>query len=70
MAYLAESSAEVVLIGLEDLWLETRAQNVPGTTTERANWCGRARYPFEVFTKMPRVLRTLRELHRRRGRPR
>jgi 4-alpha-glucanotransferase len=70
VAYLAESSAEVVLIGLEDLWLETRAQNVPGTTTERANWCGRARYPFEVFTKMPRVLRTLRELHRRRDRPR
>ena len=70
VAYLAESSAEVVLIGLEDLWSETRAQNVPGTSTERANWCGRARYPFEVFTKMPRVLRTLRELHRRRGRPR
>ncbi len=67
VALLAESPAEVVLIGLEDLWAETRAQNVPGTTAERGNWRARARYPFEVFTKMPRVLRVLRELQRRRG---
>jgi 4-alpha-glucanotransferase len=70
LAYLADSPADVVLIDLEDLWSETRAQNVPGTTTERANWRGRARYPLEVFTKMPRVLRTLHDLHRRRSRPR
>ncbi len=70
VAYLADSKAEVLLIGLEDLWSETRAQNVPGTTAAGANWCRKARYPFEVLAKMPRVLRVLRELHRRRGRPR
>ncbi len=36
--HLAASPAEVVLITLEDLWLEAKPQNVPGTSSERANW--------------------------------
>jgi 4-alpha-glucanotransferase len=35
---LAASQAAVVLITLEDLWLEPLPQNVPGTSTERPNW--------------------------------
>ncbi len=35
---LCASDAKVVLINLEDLWLETRFQNVPGTSTELPNW--------------------------------
>ena len=34
---LAESPARMVLIDLEDLWLEHRPQNVPGTASD-ANW--------------------------------
>ena len=41
-ADLAAGPAEVVLVTLEDLWLEDRPQNVPGTSTERPNW----RRPF------------------------
>ncbi len=37
LSYLAASPARVVLVNLEDLWLETRPQNVPGTGVERAN---------------------------------
>jgi 4-alpha-glucanotransferase len=39
LAYLGTSRAEVVLATLEDLWLETEAQNRPGTTSdERPNF--------------------------------
>ena len=38
LKFLARSEAEVVLVNLEDLWLETRPQNTPGTSTERVNW--------------------------------
>lgn len=35
---LAASAAPVVLLTLEDLWLEPLPQNVPGTSSERPNW--------------------------------
>ena len=35
---LAASPAYVVLVTAEDLWLERRPQNVPGTSDERPNW--------------------------------
>ncbi len=36
--YLAASDAELALVNIEDLWGETRWQNIPGTTTEHDNW--------------------------------
>ncbi|GJM19455.1 MAG: 4-alpha-glucanotransferase [Phycisphaeraceae bacterium] len=38
MRYLASSEAELVLVNIEDLWGETKMQNVPGTSTEHPNW--------------------------------
>ena len=38
LTWLKASPAEITLVNLEDLWLETRPQNVPGTSTERPNW--------------------------------
>jgi 4-alpha-glucanotransferase len=35
---LAASAAHVVLVNVEDLWLEPAPQNVPGTSDERPNW--------------------------------
>lgn len=66
LAFLADGPAELVLVQLEDLWLETRAQNVPGTTTERSNWSGRSRYALEELAGLARVRRTLGDLDRRR----
>ncbi|MEM9083298.1 MAG: 4-alpha-glucanotransferase [Planctomycetota bacterium] len=37
-ARLASSPAHILLINAEDLWGETRWQNVPGTMTEHNNW--------------------------------
>ena len=44
---LASSRAQLALVNLEDLWLEERPQNVPGTTDERVNWRRKARYTLE-----------------------
>jgi 4-alpha-glucanotransferase len=44
LRFLAASPADMVLINLEDLWLETEPQNVPGTSQERPNWRRRLKY--------------------------
>lgn len=35
---LARSSAPILLVNVEDLWLETQPQNVPGTSNGYPNW--------------------------------
>jgi 4-alpha-glucanotransferase len=47
LTFLGRSRAELVLVNLEDLWLETRPQNTPGTCTERVNWRRKAKLPIE-----------------------
>jgi 4-alpha-glucanotransferase len=66
LAFLSASPACVVLVSLENLWLETEPQNVPGTTDEHPNWRRKARYSFEALCQMPEVLHTLREVDRLR----
>jgi 4-alpha-glucanotransferase len=70
LAHLAASPAATVILNLEDLYLETEPQNVPGTWTERPNWMRKMRHPFEEVREMPRALEALREVDRlrRRGR--
>jgi 4-alpha-glucanotransferase len=59
---LAASDAREVIVNLEDLWLETRPQNVPGTGHEQPNWRRPARYRFERFRRLPQVTGTLRRI--------
>jgi len=59
LAYLAASRARVLLVNLEDLWLETKAQNVPGTLDEHPNWQNKARYRLERITADKDVQGTL-----------
>jgi 4-alpha-glucanotransferase len=60
---IAASPAQLVLVGLEDLWFEERPQNVPGTSTERPNWRRKARHSLEEFTRMPEVLDALDQIN-------
>jgi 4-alpha-glucanotransferase len=62
--YLSESPARVALANVEDFWLETNPQNVPGTWRERPNWLRRVRKGLEEFTQMPEVLEILRAMDR------
>ena len=63
LAHLSASSAELVLINLEDLWQEIRPQNVPGTTHERVNWRRKTRLSIEQLRENPDVRDLLRTVH-------
>ena len=67
---LASTRAGTVVVALEDLWLEKRPQNVPGTTTKRPNWCRKASLSLETIRRDPRIRRTLRGVDRRRRKAR
>jgi 4-alpha-glucanotransferase len=69
LLFLSGSRARNVLLNLEDLWLETRSQNVPSTDDEHPNWRRKARYTLEEFCRMPEVLDTIKEIDslRKRG---
>jgi 4-alpha-glucanotransferase len=66
LSHLLRSPARVVLVNLEDLWLETKPQNVPGTFRERPNWRRKAAYSLEAFWELPQVGETFKELNRLR----
>ncbi|HEX5614131.1 MAG TPA: 4-alpha-glucanotransferase [Acidimicrobiia bacterium] len=60
LAFLARSRAAVVIVTLEDLWLELHAQNRPGTTdAQRANWRQRVALTLDELDAHPDVQRRL-----------
>lgn len=67
---LATSRASLLLLNLEDLWLETRPQNTPGTIDERPNWRRRLKLSLEELTSAGigrhEAIRALRRLRPRR----
>ncbi len=72
LAFLSASDAGVVLVNIEDLWFETRPQNIPSTTDDvYPNWRNKARYRLDELCQMPQVVATLRMVDRirRRGEP-
>jgi 4-alpha-glucanotransferase len=66
--FLGRSGAGLVLASVDDLWMETEPQNVPGTPATM-NWRQRARLPLSAIGQgeAGRLLRALNEA--RRGRP-
>jgi 4-alpha-glucanotransferase len=66
LAYLAASRARLLLVNLEDLWLETNPQNVPGTGEECPNWQRKARYALEIFTRKSEILELLQKINQLR----
>lgn len=67
--WLAASPARVVLLNVEDLWLETEPQNTPNTTEERPNWRRKLRQPFGRFAHDPAFLGALKRVDELRSLP-
>jgi len=69
LSFLSTSQARVVLVNLEDLWLETEPQNIPATGEEYPNWRRQARYALDELCQMPQVVAILHLIHhlRRQG---
>ena len=68
LQFLSDSMANIVLVNLEDLWDETRPQNVPATSTERPNWRRRVRPTLEQIRKMSGVAEVLSHVFAQRSR--
>jgi 4-alpha-glucanotransferase len=67
--HLASSPATVVLVDLEDLWLEPEPQNRPGTGTGHGNWERRSALGLDEMFADPRVGAALAAVDRRRSEP-
>jgi 4-alpha-glucanotransferase len=67
--HLASSPAALVLVDLEDLWLEAVPQNRPGTGVGRGNWERRSARSLEEMFADPQVLAGLAGVDRRRSEP-
>jgi 4-alpha-glucanotransferase len=68
LARLAGGPAELVLVTLEDLWLEPDPQNVPGTTgTTHRNWSRRLARATDALDADPGVQAVLGALRERRS---
>ncbi len=63
---LAASPAHLVLVTLEDLWLEAAPQNVPGTSDERPNWRRPWSRPADEVLADPLVAAALSDVSNRR----
>jgi 4-alpha-glucanotransferase len=62
LTFLARSDVELLLVNLEDLWLEAAPQNVPGTWDERPNWTRKASHSLDEIRRMPELLNLLRAI--------
>ena len=68
LTLLAETDAEYVMVGLEDTWGESQAQNIPGTATEQyPNWTNRAAHSLEEFDSVGALTEALEAVRRLRG---
>ncbi|HET7705702.1 MAG TPA: 4-alpha-glucanotransferase [Thermoanaerobaculia bacterium] len=67
LRFLSGSPAEIVLVNIEDLWLETQPQNVPGVP-ERS-WKQKFRLTMDEIRKHPEIKRILEavDAERRKG---
>jgi 4-alpha-glucanotransferase len=63
LSFLGKSEAHIVLVNLEDLWLETKPQNIPSTDKEYPNWQQRAKYSLEEIKRNPQVISVLQTLN-------
>ncbi|MBI4460632.1 MAG: 4-alpha-glucanotransferase [Acidobacteria bacterium] len=69
LTWLMNQPPGVVLVNLEDLWLETEPQNVPGVAFERPNWRCKTRFPWEAIRSMSEVTDLLKNLGNLRRQP-
>src|SRR6185436_845255 len=68
LQFLSNSTANIVLVNLEDLWDETLPQNVPATSAERPNWRRLVRPSIEQIRKMAAVAEELSNVFAQRSR--
>lgn len=66
LSALAESPADYLVVNLEDLWGETRPQNIPGTWKEVPNWRRKMAKTISEWSQDRKVVEHLDSLHKHR----
>jgi 4-alpha-glucanotransferase len=69
LLHLAASDAESLQINVEDLWLETEPQNVPGSTRVGLDWRRRCRRSLDELAADRSIVELLGEIDRTRRSP-
>jgi 4-alpha-glucanotransferase len=62
LSHIAATDAWLLLVNLEDLWLEPQRQNVPGTWEERPNWRHKLRFSLEQIRRLDAAIETLKSI--------
>jgi 4-alpha-glucanotransferase len=65
--WLAVSQTSILLLNIEDLWLETKPQNTPNTYLERPNWQRKLGRSFEEFSADPALIEMLQRINELRA---
>ena len=65
---MATSPARYVMVNVEDVWHETRPQNIPGLVDEYPNWRHKVAVPLEQWPENPDMRTALKSLNKRRSR--
>jgi 4-alpha-glucanotransferase len=60
IGFLLSTPAKLVVISQEDLFKDSRQQNVPGTVTEHPNWSTKMYYTLEELWQDPEVEKCVR----------
>lgn len=71
LSFLFRTPSRLALVNQEDLFLDERQQNMPGTTSENPNWATKMRFTVEDLfndTEAVRLTRKCREIAQREGR--
>ena len=58
LTYLAQSRADLLILNLEDFWLETEPQNQPGTGSECPNWCRKVARDLHYLESLGQIAST------------
>ena len=64
--HLARGPADLMLVNIEDLWLERHWQNMPGTVDEHANWRHRLRFELNEIEDDGEIARQMQMVNRAR----
>ncbi len=68
LLFLANNPEDVLLVNLEDLWLETEPQNIP-SAGDYPSWQRRLRYSLEDIIRNPDAIAVLSAINRERAAP-
>ncbi len=56
LAFIFAAASKLAVVGLEDIFLDSRQQNVPGTTVEHPNWVTKTKYTIEEMRTKPEAV--------------